>query len=121
MQGLRNHGALSWTVTTLTVGYLIWIGVTLTERVASFAGLFTSLGAELPVPTRLAIGASQPLIVWSLVAVATIVLLANQMRTTRPHVQLAVSVTVFMVTAVLASLITEAMFAPLLQLIRQIG
>ena len=120
MQESRNHGALSWTATTLTAGYVIWIGVTLT-RVSTFDDLFTSLGAELSLATRLAIGASRPLIVWSVVAITLIVLLANQLRTVRPHVRLAVSVIVFMVAALLTSLITEAMFGPLFQLIRQIG
>jgi hypothetical protein len=121
MQEPTNDGALSWIVTGLSAGYVVWTGITLARRVSAFANLFSSLGAELPLATRFAIGANRPPIVWSVVAILLMVLLANQLRIVRPGLRLAVSVIVFMITAMLSSLVTEAMFVPLFQLIRQIG
>lgn len=121
MQEPTSEGALSWIVTGLTATYVVWTGFTLARRVSTFATLFASLGAELPLATRLAIAANRPPVVWSVVAILLLVLFTNQLRAARPHLRLAISVIVFMVTAIFSSLVAEAMFVPMFHLIRQIG
>ena len=63
-----GENALSWLVTLFTGSYVAWVCYSLSLRVPALAQLFSSLGAELPWPTRAAVAVCTPAVLWPLAA-----------------------------------------------------
>jgi hypothetical protein len=117
----RIENRVSLVVTALASTYTTWAALLMTRRVQAFAALFESLGAELPHSTRLAMAVSRPGIVFPAAAILIGGLIVAHFRIVHPIVRIGVSMAVFMVAAIVVSLVTEALFLPMLHLIRQLG
>ena len=112
---------LSWLATAVAGGYMLWCCFSLSRRIPVFANMFASLGAELPLPTRMALAMGRPAVLWIVAAVVVVLLVAKELAMQSVSARIAVSVVVFMVTALVMSLISEALMLPMLELMRQIG
>jgi hypothetical protein len=121
MDPARNEATLSWVVTSLAITYVLWCAYSLTNRVDSFGGLFEALGAELPVVTGVALTFGKAVIVWPAAVVTSIYLIAKEFRLRSTYSRLSASAITFMIWALLIAIVTEALFQPMLQLLRQIG
>jgi hypothetical protein len=109
------------TSTGLTGGYVAWTGYVLASRVPTFDTLFSSLGAELPWPTRIVLIVGKPSIIWPCAVLTLALLVVNEVRSRDFRTRVVISLLVFMATACVSSVVTEALFRPMMQLIKQIG
>jgi hypothetical protein len=116
-----KRDALSWLVLMLSFVYVLWTCVVLMRRVPAFTSLFSAMGAELPAGTRLAIAICRPGVLWSIAAVEVAILVATHLRVADARVRLAVAFAVCLVTGLLSSLITEALWLPMLHIMKQVG
>jgi hypothetical protein len=115
-----DDNALSWMVTTLAISYVVWIGYFLPRRVSTFARLFSGLGAELPLPTRVVIATCIPAVLWPVTLGAVAFLIVKELRIERLRTRVLISVIVFMATACASAVISEAIFQPMVSLLEQV-
>ncbi|HEX2060214.1 MAG TPA: hypothetical protein VHK90_05700 [Thermoanaerobaculia bacterium] len=111
----------SWLVTALTGAYVLWSSFMLTRRLPAFAETFRALGAELPMATRIVLAAGKPAVLWPVAIAVVALLIVKELRVERTETRIALSAIVFMITALIMAVATEAVFAPMLRLIEQVG
>lgn len=109
---------LAWVVTALSGWYVAWTGYVFARRI--FEGLFAGLGAEVPWPTRVVIKLGTPLTIWSVTSVVLVILVLKEFRLWSIRTRVIISVALFMMTACMASLTTEALFRPMFTLLEQV-
>jgi len=111
---------LSWIVTALASWYVGWTGYVLGRRTPAFRQLFSGLGAELSWPTRTVLSLCTPAVVWPATIVTIAFLLVKERTVESGATKLLLSVIVFMTTACVAAVATEALYQPMFQLIEQV-
>jgi hypothetical protein len=112
---------LSWAVTGLTACYVAWTAFVLSSRVPTFNTLFSSLGAELPLATRLVLRIGKPAFIWPFAVLILTLLAVNELRNRDFRTRVVLSILVFMATACGSSVVTELLFQPMMLLIKQVG
>lgn len=110
---------LSWLVTLFAGWYVAWTGYCLSRNLPVFRQLFSSLGADLPLPTRLVIAVCIPAVLWPLVVAVVAFLVVKEFKLERVRTRVIMSTIIFMATASAAAVITEAIFQPMFQLIKK--
>jgi hypothetical protein len=121
MKPISRDDALSWMVTLVASSYVASCTYSMSRRVPAFGKLFASLGATVPAPTRLVLAICTPAILWPACVVIVACLVAKELVCERLGTRVAVSVIVFMGTAVFAGAVTDAVFEPMLRLMSQVG
>jgi hypothetical protein len=117
----RVNQILSGIATALSGFYVAWTAYALSHRVPAFVELFLGLGTQLPVPVRAAIILCRPGVIWPVSVFLILVLVLKEFLVKSLSARVVVSVVVFMATAFVSSLVTEALLTPLLDLIRKLG
>jgi hypothetical protein len=119
---MTNHleQRLSWLVAIIASSYVAWTGYILGHRGPVFRALFAGLGAELPLATRWVLAICEPRFTWPLSLGAIAFLVIKEIKVQNVVSRVLISVVVFMATACIAAVTTEAFFQPMFRLIEQI-
>jgi hypothetical protein len=116
----KTEARLSAVIAALSCLYVTWTGYVFAHRASAFQALFTGVGAELPPATKIVLAVCRPSCVWPVAIALVALLIAKEIMLRSVGVRVVVSVVAFMATAVVAAVVTEALFQPLFHLIEQV-
>jgi hypothetical protein len=116
----NTEGRLAWIAAVFAGCYVGWTGYILVHRANAFQLLFSGLGAELPIPTRIVLAACRPIVVWPVTIGMIAFLVVKEAKVERVVARVFISILVFMAAACAAVVVTEALFQPMFQLIEHI-
>ena len=111
-----SDNALSWTVALFAIWYVAWCGYALCRRVLVYGNLYSGMGVDLPLPTRIAFAICKPAVLWPVSITVLVFLLVKEVRIERFRTRVMISVLIFMAAACASAVITEVIFQPMLTL-----
>jgi hypothetical protein len=116
----NTEDRLAWIAAVVASCYVGWTGYVLAHRAQAFQILFSGLGAELPLPTRVVLAACRPIVVWPVTIGMIAFLMVKEAKIQRVVTRVFISILVFMAAACAAAVVTEALFQPMFQLIERV-
>ncbi len=114
-----SNGLLTWAVSLFASAYLAWLGISLYYSTPIFLKMYASIGAELPLATRLLYSFRwfYPLLFLGAIAVV----IAKQFNVREKWRNLAITFGVFAVMEALSNAMVHALYAPLLDLMEKLA
>jgi len=116
----RSGAAITWLATVLACGYILWIGWSLYSSISAFAGMYSSMGVELPLATRLVVASYRWLFPVLFVG-ATSVVIGKQFFVRDKWVNLSITFITVLAADLIGSGVVRALYRPLLDLMEKLN
>jgi hypothetical protein len=115
-----SGSALTWTATVLACAYILWFGTMLYLAIPSFIGMYSSMGVELPLPTRIVI-AFYRFIYPVLFGGAAALVIAKQFFVRQKWVSLSITLAAVVMVDITSRGIIWALYRPLFDMIEKLN
>ena len=116
----RPGTPLTWGLAILACAYIGWNGYALYVYTDAFSGMFSSMGVELPIPTRIVISSYRffyPLLFGGALGVV----IAKQFYVRQKWANLTTTLAAVVVVVVFSNEIVRALYRPLLDLMEKLN
>jgi len=117
---VARGSVLTWIATILACAYVIWTGVALYISTPKFIDMYTSMGIDLPLPTKLVIGfyrLGYPFLFGG----ATVLLIGKEFSMREKWRNLSVTLATVVVVAILGNWIVRALYRPMLDMAEKLN